>query len=96
MLDTSAYSMLRRGLAEILETLQSAERIYISPIVLGELHAGFKGGMRKRDNEMQLNRFLAASPRVEIALIGEDAAQCYAQIIQYLRQIGRPIPTNDL
>jgi tRNA(fMet)-specific endonuclease VapC len=95
MLDTSAYSMLGRGHEGIRDALRTAELVAISPIVLGELHAGFRGGERQRENEKLLGQFLA-SPRVQITPIGEETALCYAQILQHLRGIGRPVPTNDL
>jgi tRNA(fMet)-specific endonuclease VapC len=95
MLDTSAYSVLGRGHAEIRNAVQQAERIFVSPIVLGELHAGFGRGKRQKENEALLERFLA-SPRVEIAVIGEQTALCYSHILNYLRQIAKPIPTNDI
>jgi tRNA(fMet)-specific endonuclease VapC len=95
MLDTSAYSMLRRGHAGIRDTLRTAEAVYMSPVVLGELHTGFRGGTRSAENERLLGKFLL-SPRVEIAAIAEETALCYAQIVHYLRGKGRPVPINDV
>jgi tRNA(fMet)-specific endonuclease VapC len=95
LLDTSAYSMLTRGHQGIRDTLETAETIYLSPVVLGELHAGFGAGTRKRSNEAALRRFLNLAG-VEIATMGEDTALCYAQIVLHLRAAGRPIPTNDI
>ncbi len=95
MLDTSAYSMLRRGHTGIRDTLQAAEAVYVSPVVLGELHSGFRGGARTTENERLLGQFLL-SPRVEIAAIAEETAVCYAEILHHLRGMGRPIPTNDV
>ena len=95
VLDTSAYSMLVRGHTGIRETVEIAETIYLSPVVLGELHAGFAGGTRARANQHALRRFLDL-PGVEIATMGEDTALCYAQIVGHLRKAGRPIPTNDI
>lgn len=95
MLDTSAYSMLRRGHTGIRDSLQTADAVYVSPVVLGELHTGFRGGSRNAENEKFLRQFLL-SPRVRIAGIAEETALCYAQIHHHLRGTGRPIPTNDL
>ena len=95
MLDTSAYSALGRGHFEIRDAIQIAAEIYISPVVLGELRAGFKAGARDEENGRLLRRFLA-SPRVKLAPVVEDTATCYSQILHYLRGAGTPIPTNDV
>lgn len=95
LLDTSAYSLLRQGHTAIRDAVETAELVYLCPIVLGELHAGFGLGARLRENEKLLRRFLD-SPGVEVSAIGEETSLCYAQIFGHLRHIGRPIPTNDL
>ena len=40
LLDSSAYIAFKKRHFEVIETLPQAEEIGISPIVLGELHAG--------------------------------------------------------
>ena len=88
-------SMLRRGHAPIQAAAQLADKLYVSPIVLGELEAGFRRGRRSQENERLLRRFLA-SPRVEVAPVAEETVHCYAHIFDYLRRAGTPIPVNDL
>jgi len=95
MLDTSAYSAFLRGNAEVNQALQAAEEIYLNPVVLGELYAGFAQGGREKKNKEILREFLA-SPRVQIAVIDEETAERYAAILTYLWSKGTPIPTNDL
>jgi len=95
LLDTSAYSALGRGHAGIAELLQSADEVWMSPIVLGELHAGFRRGARRIENERNLARFLAA-PRISIADVALETAHRYAEILDYLRKAGTPVPTNDV
>lgn len=95
MLDTSAYSAFLRGNAEVNQALQAAEEIYLNPVVLGELAAGFARGGREKKNKDILREFLA-SPRVRIAVIDEETAERYAAILTYLRSKGKPMPTNDL
>lgn len=95
MLDTSGYSALVRGHAEIKTALESAEEITVSPIVLGELYAGFRKGTRRVENENKLSRFLSLQD-VGISAIDEDTAAAYAEIVNYLGETGRPIPTNDI
>ena len=46
VLDTSAYSGLRRGRSDIIKLIADADVVYIPAIVLGELEAGFILGSR--------------------------------------------------
>lgn len=95
LLDTSAYSVLIRGSQSILALLQEADEIYTTPIILGELHAGFRADSRRKENEQRLSRFLS-SPRVRIATIGDETSFNYAEILNYLKTAGLPVPTNDI
>jgi tRNA(fMet)-specific endonuclease VapC len=95
MLDTSAYAAFMRGHPDIKFTLQEAERVSMSPVVLGELHAGFSLGNRRAQNERELARFLR-SPRVSVLPVSDDTAIRYAEILLFLRHAGTPIPTNDV
>ena len=61
LLDTSAYSALRRAHPGVVAAVEEAE-------------AGFRRGTRVAANEANLNRFLA-SPRVNIMPVTEDTAQ---------------------
>ena len=94
-LDTSAYSAFMRGHSELKAALEGAEQIHVSPIVLGELHAGFHGGNRRNENERRLRLFLS-SPGVSITAIDDETAVAYAEILNFLRNAGTPIPTNDI
>ena len=95
MLDTSAYSAFMRGHPEVKLALQRAEEIYLNPIILGELLAGFIRGGRRRRNESELRTFLA-SPRVNVLNVDEDTADRYAGILDSLWRARTPIPSNDL
>jgi tRNA(fMet)-specific endonuclease VapC len=90
ILDTSAYSGFLRGQAELKPILAKADRIFLNPIILGELLAGFAMGKNGPANRAYLERFLA-SPRT-----GVVAVDGYAAIIRYLHLQGTPIPTNDI
>jgi predicted nucleic acid-binding protein len=93
--DTSAYSAFKRGHEAVVEALARADELVITPIVLGELIAGFKAGSRERRNREELQRFLA-SPRVRVASMDEGTAERYGEILVHLRKSGTPIPTNDI
>ena len=95
MLDTSAYSALLRGHGEIKQAIQEADEIFLNPVVLGELLAGFAMGGKEKRNRDILKDFLA-SPRIEVVTLDDETSERYAAIITYLRSRGTPIPTNDL
>ncbi|HLC25679.1 MAG TPA: type II toxin-antitoxin system VapC family toxin [bacterium] len=95
MLDTSAYSAFMRGHAEVRLALQQADEIYLNPVILGELLAGFMRGKRKKKNEKELQMFLS-SPRVNVVDLDEDTSERYAVILNSLWKAGTPIPTNDI
>ena len=48
-----------RGDEEVVERLDRAEWVGLSPVVVGELRAGFLLGNRQPQNEADLQRFLA-------------------------------------
>ena len=61
----------------------------------GELLSGFKAGKKQGENRKELEEFLDA-PRVQIYAINEGTAEFYAEILNNLRKIGTPIPTNNI
>jgi tRNA(fMet)-specific endonuclease VapC len=95
LLDTSAYSAFMRGDDFVVTALQRAEQIYLNPIVLGEMRAGFRKGSKRRQNEEELRRFLD-SPRVELLDIDDETAERYALIVDTLRRAGTPVASHDL
>lgn len=94
-LDTNRYVDFCKGIPEALKAVQSAERVFLPLIVLGELRAGFLAGGRARENEATLTRFINSS-RVEILCPDEQTSHHYARLFLQLRRQGTPIPTNDL
>jgi tRNA(fMet)-specific endonuclease VapC len=94
-LDTSAYSHFRRGEPGAVAAIESARRIAVPAIVLGELRAGFRLGSLAERNETELRRFLA-HPVVAVLDVDDEAATHYAELILDLRKAGRPLPTNDV
>lgn len=95
LLDTSAYSAMRRRDERLLPHLQQAEQIALTPVVVGELLFGFLGGGLEPQNRRLLGDFVD-SPRVSVLGLDEETAERYAVIRGYLRQHGTPIPVNDL
>ena len=95
MIDTNIYSYALKGDDGVVEVLRKAEQIGISVISIGELLSGFKGGGKEQKNREELEIFLD-SPRVVVYPLDEDTSEFYAEILNNLREIGKPVPTNDI
>lgn len=95
LLDSSAYSHLKRGDRRIAEIVRGSEEILLSTIVIGELLYGFRQGSRLERNLQELHGFLS-SPYVTVMTVSFTTADRYARIAASLRAKGRPIPANDI
>ena len=95
LLDTSAYVALMRGDDRIEDLVRRAEKLYVSIIVLGELHFAFYDGSRLRENLAALEEFLA-HPFVEVAHLTAASADRFGRIAAQLKRASAPIPTNDI
>ena len=95
LIDTNIYSEFIRGNNKVKDILSSVDIIGISVISIGELLSGFKGGINEEKNREELNFFLD-SPRVRTYNININTSEFYAKIIDELRNLGKPIPTNDI
>jgi len=95
LVDTSAYSAFLRGHQEVGREIGRAESLVVTPIVLGELLAGFRKGSRFAANLERLQGFLS-SPRVRWVPVSDETANRYSILHDSLRRAGTPIPTNDV
>lgn len=95
VLDTSAYSRLRRGDERVLDLVAVAEIVVVPVTVLGELEAGFELGGRQRENRAALADFLA-EPFVTVHAPSADTARRYGELFARLRRAGTPVPINDV
>ena len=75
--------------------LQQADEIVLTPIILGELCAGFLKGQKTNKNQAELRAFMS-SPRVLTVDIDSETGDRYALILSALWKAGTPIPTNDI
>jgi tRNA(fMet)-specific endonuclease VapC len=94
-LDTNRYTDLCRGDPRVVETVESADAVWLPFIVVGELRAGFAVGQQGPRNEAVLRRFLL-KPGVGVLYADEQTTYHYATVYRQLRKQGTPIPTNDM
>ena len=95
LIDTNIYSYAMKGDPETIAVLQQSHEIGICAVSIGELLSGFKGGNRELENRKELEEFLD-TPRVKMYSIDEDTAEFYAEVLNSLKENGKPIPTNDI
>ncbi|MXY25141.1 MAG: type II toxin-antitoxin system VapC family toxin [Acidobacteria bacterium] len=95
LLDSNAYSHLKRGHPRAAEIVRASEEVLLSTVVIGELLYGFRRGSRLDRNLRELQAFID-SPYVTVAPVSYTTADRYARIAAKLRARGRPIPSNDI
>jgi tRNA(fMet)-specific endonuclease VapC len=95
ILDTNAYVGFKLGHIKLVEYIIQAEKLWMSPIVLGELMFGFRNGSSFSRNMEELKDFLS-NPAVAIPPISDITSDRYSRIAAQLKQQGTPIPANDI
>ena len=95
LIDTNAYSSYLLGNENMLNILSNANIVYMSVIVLAELYYGFKGGNKESWNKELLLNFID-KPTVNIIDVTIETSEIFAEIKNYLKSAGNPIPINDV
>jgi tRNA(fMet)-specific endonuclease VapC len=95
IIDTNAYTRLLAGEEDVLDVIGTAEIVYMSIFVLGELYAGFAGSTQERDNKNALDSFLL-KPTVKILNATSETAKVFGMVKQDLKRAGTPLPINDV
>jgi len=93
LLDTNIIIALFAQELPIQEHLGQAEEVFVPSIVLGELYFGAHKSTRVEENVTRVDEFAASSA---ILVCDTETARRYGAIKSRLREIGRPIPENDL
>ena len=94
-LDANRYSDYCRGDEVVVDAIQSASEVHLPFVVIAEMRSGFLGGTLAKQNEARFLSFLR-SPRVHALFADERTTHTYADLVVFLRKVGRPIPINDL
>lgn len=84
LFDTNAYASFKKNDSDIIEIVQCAESIVISPIVIGELLAVFDGSHKSQQDKIELQKFLESSG-ITIYPITLDTSQFFSQSIAPLK-----------
>jgi tRNA(fMet)-specific endonuclease VapC len=95
LLDTDAYSALKRGHQAVADLVRRADQVCLSTVVAGELLHGFRCGNRFERNRQDLDEFIA-NPFVKVTPVTTVTADRFGRVAAALRRRGTPIPTNDI
>ena len=93
ILDTNALSAAADGEPAALKIVAGADRLAVPVIVLGEYRSGISRSRYRKDYENWLREWTTA---VKVLDVDERTTHHYATIGLELKEIGKPIPTNDL
>ena len=75
--------------------METVAQVIVTPVMIAELKLGFLGGDRQKSNERRLADFIAR-PSVKLVGLDHETAEYYAEIQNYLRHTGSPVPSNDV
>jgi tRNA(fMet)-specific endonuclease VapC len=93
LLDTNIVIALFAQESSVQECLERAEEVFVPSVVLGELYFGARKSARVEENLARVDEFAASSA---VLVCDTETARRYGAIKNELREIGKPIPENDL
>lgn len=93
ILDTNALTAFVDGESEILQFVEKAQFLALPVIVLGEYRYGISRSSRKAEYEDWLENELSSFRVLEVS---EITTRHYAKIRLHLKEVGTPIPENDV
>ncbi len=93
ILDTNALSAAADEHASVIGILAGAQQVALPVIVIGEYRYGIAGSRHKARYTRWLEELIGDCVVLNVT---EQTTHHYAAIYGELKQIGKPIPTNDL
>jgi tRNA(fMet)-specific endonuclease VapC len=93
LLDTNVVIALLAGENAVSSKLEQASEVFIPAVVLGELFFGAAKSRRPSENAIKIEQFAVGRSIVPCDL---RVAREYGRLKQGLRQIGKPLPENDI
>lgn len=93
LLDTNIIIAWLQGEIAIADKIEKAEEVHIPIIVVGELYYGATFSTQVKKNIQEIEK---VTRNYSVLLVDEETAINYGKIKTALRQIGKPIPENDI
>lgn len=94
-LDTNIIIDIISGKMRNVAVFDTADRVIVPMVVLGELYAGFDDTRRSRAKRAAIDKLLKLHS-VETVTLTMDTVGYYAAIRRQLKASGTPIPQNDV
>jgi predicted nucleic acid-binding protein len=93
ILDTNAVSALLSGDPDLADVLSTAEYHHLPVVVIGE----YRYGLHRSQQRAAVQSLLETLIRESLVLAVDEATTVhYAAVREELRNLGRPIPENDV
>ncbi|MCX7992715.1 MAG: PIN domain-containing protein [Fimbriimonadales bacterium] len=92
-MDTSVAAEILRGRVDLKVHLGEQARFYLCGITLGELYYGASVSARPEYQRQVIEALVGDYP---LLAFGRAVQRAYAQVKQFLRAQGTPIPENDV
>lgn len=93
LLDTSAAAEILRGRLDLKAQFGKQARFYLRGITMGELYYGALVSVRPEYQQQVITTMVSG---YRLLALGRAVQQAYAQIKQFLRRQGTPLPENDV
>lgn len=93
LLDTNIVIALFAGEQSVVDHVADADEVFLSCIVLGELLYGARKSGRPAQNRQRIDQF---AKHITLLECNSDTASEYSEIKAILKQLGRPLPENDI
>ena len=95
LIDTNVLIDLTNGVSSLQLRLSKSGCVFVSPIVRGEFLAGVRNNAKSRARKQVFDSFMAL-PNILRPPLTDATADNYAKLWQFLSDIGRRIPSNDV
>ena len=96
ILDSNAIIALFDGNTAAARLLGDATRILVPATVCGEIDAGTQGNTKRETATREAFASFLSMDQVSVQPITRRTGAFYARIYSFLKEVGKPIPTNDI
>jgi tRNA(fMet)-specific endonuclease VapC len=93
LLDTNIVIALFGNDATVVAEIKKARTIYLPAIVVGELYYGALNSSKPKQNSLKIDELLN---EVSVLNCDTETGKFYGRIKKELKDIGKPIPENDI
>jgi tRNA(fMet)-specific endonuclease VapC len=93
LLDTNAVILYMNNDETVKVLVDKASELFLSVIALGELYFGAENSSKQLENVQKVENF---SKNITILACDGETAKWYGRVHKQLRDIGQPIPQNDI